>query len=108
MIAIYMIIIIMIVVVTVFVIAIVVMMVTAVMIVIVTVIVILGLRYYLNKNRCVTGNIRAISSWLDTTPQVPRVNVLAVNKNCSDIYYHSVREGWVSYDRNHFDIHECQ
>ncbi|XP_048584768.1 uncharacterized protein LOC5513327 isoform X2 [Nematostella vectensis] len=66
-----------------------------------------GFRYYLNKNRCVTGSIRAISSWLDPAPRVPRVNVLAVDVNCTMVYYHSNSRGWIHYNPKRLKVVKC-
>lgn len=58
-----------------------------------------GYRYFLNKERCETGGIRSVASWLDPAPTEPKVNVLAVNSKCSKVYYHSRKVGeWFHYE----------
>lgn len=55
-------------------------------------------RYFLNKIRCETGGIRAVASWLDPSPVEPKVNVLAVDPNCTQVFYHNRKEGeWRQY-----------
>lgn len=52
----------------------------------------------MNQKRCETGGIRSIASWLDPTPTVPHVNVLAVDKNCTKVFYHNKKSGsWSEY-----------
>ena len=58
-------------------------------------------RYYLNKERCETGGIRAIAAWLDPAPTVLRVNVLAVDPGCQTVYYHNKKaQMWSSYEES--------
>lgn len=38
-----------------------------------------GVRYYLNIDRCAYGGVIAVSSLLDNTPQVRGAEILAVN-----------------------------
>lgn len=67
-----------------------------------------GFNYYMNQKRCETGGIRSIASWLDPTPTVPHVNVLAVDKNCSKVFYHNKKEGsWSKYKKNTVDELKC-
>lgn len=62
----------------------------------------------MNQKRCETGGIRSIASWLDPTPTVPHVNVLAVDKNCSKVFYHNKKEGsWSKYKKNTVDELKC-
>ncbi|PFX27710.1 hypothetical protein AWC38_SpisGene7593 [Stylophora pistillata] len=46
-----------------------------------------GVRYYLNIDRCAYGGIVLVRSLLDNTPQVRGAEVLAVNSDCSQVFY---------------------
>ena len=46
-----------------------------------------GVRYYLNIDRCAYGGVIAVRSVLDNTPQVRGAEVLAVNSECTQVYY---------------------
>lgn len=62
----------------------------------------------MNQKRCETGGIRSIASWLDPTPTVPHVNVLAVDKNCTKVFYHNKKRGsWSDYKKNTVGELEC-
>lgn len=66
-------------------------------------------RYFLNKERCETGGIRSVASWLDPSPTEPKVNVLAVNPICTKVYYHSRKVGeWFEYDNGRVDDITCK
>jgi len=66
-------------------------------------------RYFLNKERCETGGIRSVASWLDPSPTEPKVNVLAVNSICTKVYYHSRKVGeWFEYDNGRVDDITCK
>ena len=68
-----------------------------------------GYRYFLNKQRCETGGIRSIASWLDPAPTFPLVNVLAVDSECKKVYYHSKKKGdWFEYDENAVEDVRCE
>lgn len=65
-------------------------------------------RYFLNKERCETGGIRSVASWLDPAPTEPKVNVLAVNSICTKVYYHSRKVGeWFEYKNGRVDDITC-
>ena len=65
-------------------------------------------RYFLNKERCETGGIRSVASWLDPAPTEPKVNVLAVNSNCTKVYFHSRKVGeWFEYEDKQVDDIIC-
>lgn len=49
-----------------------------------------GVRYYLNIDRCAYGGIVLVRSLLDNTPQVRGAEVLAVNSDCSQVFYNDV------------------
>ncbi|KAL9987610.1 hypothetical protein ACROYT_G001948 [Oculina patagonica] len=46
-----------------------------------------GARYYLNIDRCAWGGVITVRSVLDNTPQVRGAEVLAVNSECTQVYY---------------------
>ena len=47
-----------------------------------------GVHYFLNIDRCAYGGVIHVSSFLDNTPQVRGAEVLAVNSECTQVYYH--------------------
>lgn len=51
--------------------------------------------YYLNLDRCAYGGIRPVGSPLDGKEMVRGAEVVAVNHNCSIVYFHS--EEWTPY-----------
>lgn len=54
-----------------------------------------GYRYFLNKQRCETGAIRAVAAWLDPGPTYVPMTVFATNSKCTEIWYHSKKnENW--------------
>ena len=57
-----------------------------------------GYRYFLNKQRCETGNIRAVAAWLDPGPTYVPMTVFATNSKCTEIWYHSKKnENWTDF-----------
>ena len=46
------------------------------------------MHYYLNIDRCAYGGVVQVSSWLDNTPQVRGAEIVAVNSECTQVYYH--------------------
>lgn len=52
--------------------------------------------YYLNLDRCAYGGIRHVRSHLDNKEMVRGAEVVAVDLNCTTVYYHSER--WVPYE----------
>ena len=52
--------------------------------------------YYLNLDRCAYGGIRHVRSHLDNKEMVRGAEVVAVDHNCTTVYYHSER--WVPYE----------
>lgn len=55
-----------------------------------------GAKYYLNIDRCANGGIRPVASTLDGLPMVRGAEIIAVNHNCTRVYYHS--DKWEPYD----------
>lgn len=51
--------------------------------------------YYLNLDRCAYGGIRLVGSPLDGKEMVRGAEIVAVNHNCSTVYYHA--EYWTPY-----------
>ena len=52
--------------------------------------------YYLNLDRCAYGGIRPVGSPMDGKEMVRGAEIVAVNHNCTSVYYHS--EEWTPYD----------
>lgn len=52
--------------------------------------------YYLNLDRCAYGGIRPVGSPMDNKEMVRGAEIVAVNQNCSTVYYHA--EGWFPYE----------
>lgn len=52
--------------------------------------------YYLNLDRCAYGGIRLVGSPLDNKEMVRGAEIVAVDQNCTTVYYHS--EEWSPYE----------
>lgn len=61
--------------------------------------------YFLNKQRCETGGIRKVATWLDPGPTYVRITVFATNFHCDQIWHYSKKnENWTNFKNSTMDL----